>query len=189
MCCAWTVILTIYCKDRILMLVTIFYKRTHTLGKIIIVGMSIFKQYGKNGRRTRILTLQSSCHHLEKLCTMHWFYYSRKKRLKHNGLTLSSMCNVIDKNQANRKGELENNGAELLRKIRTSFEVLLDNMLSEDDREMTITRQHLSKCGVSSDNAYLYMQGHSIYNLVCRIGKALMQDDSNTTLCRAENTE
>lgn len=101
-----------------------------------------------------------------------------KKRLKHNGLTLDSMCNVINKNQANRKDELENNGVKLLNKIRTSYNALLNNTTSEDERELTITRQHLSKFGVTSDNAYLYMQGHSIYNLVCRIGKALMQDDS-----------
>lgn len=101
-----------------------------------------------------------------------------KKRLKHSGMTLSSMCNVLDKIQANRKDELENNGAELLNEIRTNYKVLLDNTSSEDERELTITRQHLSRCGVSPANAYLYMQGHSIHNLVCRIGKALMQDDS-----------
>ena len=101
-----------------------------------------------------------------------------KKRLKHNGLTLGAVCNVIDKIQANRKDELENNGAELLNKIKTNYETVIDNTASEDEQELTITRQHLSRCGVSSDNAYLYMQGHSVYNLVCRIGKALMQDDS-----------
>jgi len=101
-----------------------------------------------------------------------------KKRLKHNGLTLDSMCNIINKNQANRKDDLKNNGAELLSKIRTSYNALLNKTTSEDERELTITRQHLLKFGVTSDNAYLYMQGHSIYNLVCRIGKALMQDDS-----------
>ena len=101
-----------------------------------------------------------------------------KKRLKHNDLTLGSMCNVINKSQANRKDDLENNGAELLSKIRTSYNALLNETTSEDERELTITRQQLSKFGVTSDNAYLYMQGHSIYNLVCRIGKALMQDDS-----------
>ena len=101
-----------------------------------------------------------------------------KKRLKHNGLTLSSMCNVIDKIQANKKDELQNGGAELLNKIRTSYEALVNNTASEDEQELTITRQHLSKCGVSTDNAYLYMQGHSVYNLICRIGKSLMQDDS-----------
>ena len=31
---------------------------------------------------------------------------------------------------------------------------------------------------VPVDGRMLTMQGHSVYNLVCRIGKALMQDDS-----------
>lgn len=101
-----------------------------------------------------------------------------KKRLNHKGLTLGAVCNVLDKIQANSKELLENSGTALLDIIKTDYQNLLEATPSEDEIELAMTRQQLSEKGVSSTNAYLYMQGHSVFNLVSRIGKTLMNDDS-----------
>lgn len=101
-----------------------------------------------------------------------------KKRLKHRGLTLTQLCNVIDKIQGNRKELLKDNGIPLLREVKTNICALINNVYSEDELELSKTRQHFSLLGVVPANAYLYMQGHSVYNLICRIGRTLMNDDS-----------
>ena len=38
------------------------------------------------------------------------------------------------------------------------------------------TIQRLEELGISQANCYLYMQGHSVFNLVSRIGKALLDE-------------
>lgn len=101
-----------------------------------------------------------------------------KKRLRHGGLTLTSVCNILDRIQGNRKELLENNGELLLGEIEKDYHTLLNNISTEDEAELNTTRKLLSNAGMTPTNAYLYMQGHSVYNLVCRIGKALMNDES-----------
>lgn len=99
-----------------------------------------------------------------------------KKRLAHKGFTLSALCNALDKVQANQKDALLNNGEAVLTAIANNISSKLANVNEESDMEIDSTIQRLTEIGANKTNIYLYMQGHSIYNLVCRIGKALMDE-------------
>lgn len=99
-----------------------------------------------------------------------------KKRLSHKGLTLDAMCNAIDSVQGNQKDLLQNNGEGVLQRIKINIDNLLERAGEEPAEELQVTIQRLEELGVTATNCYLYMQGHSIYNLVSRIGKALLNE-------------
>lgn len=99
-----------------------------------------------------------------------------KKRLLHKGFTLDALCNAIDKVQGNQKQSLLNNGEGILSTIRYNIRLKLGNALPEATEELQYTVQRLDELGISHSNCYLYMQGHTIFNLINRIGKALMDE-------------
>lgn len=99
-----------------------------------------------------------------------------KKRLSHRGCTLDSLCNCIDKVQGNQKEALLNNGEGVLATIATNINLKMENVSPEATEDLCLTIQRLEELGINQANCYLYMQGHSVFNLVSRIGKALLDE-------------
>lgn len=99
-----------------------------------------------------------------------------KKRLSHKGFTQDALCNCLDKVQGNQKDALLNNGAGILTNISDNIISKLANVEPETNDELQATINRLEQLGVSQYNCYLYMQGHSVFNLVNRIGKALLDE-------------
>lgn len=99
-----------------------------------------------------------------------------KKRLSHRGFTLDTLCNCIDKVQGNQKEALLHNGEGVLAAIATNINLKMEKAEPETTEDVSLTIQRMEKLGISKDNCYLYMQGHSVFNLVCRIGKALLDE-------------
>ena len=97
-----------------------------------------------------------------------------KKRLGHRGLTLDSLCNALDRIQPNQMVALSNNGKGIINAIEENLRMALESVRQETDDEIQATISSLSDKGINRDTIYLYMQVHSIYNLVGKIGKALM---------------
>ncbi len=97
-----------------------------------------------------------------------------KKRLSHKDFTLDALCNAIDKVQGNQKKLLFKNGEGILSAIENNIKLMLSKALSETTEEVQYTIQRLNELGITRSNCYLYMQGHTIFNLVNRIGKTLM---------------
>lgn len=99
-----------------------------------------------------------------------------KKRLSHKGFTLDALCNCMDKVQGNQKEVLLNNGEGILVNIADNIECKLANVDPEKKDDLQATIQRLELLGINNSNCYMYMQGHSVFNLVCRIGKALLNE-------------
>lgn len=99
-----------------------------------------------------------------------------KKRLSHKGFTQDALCNCLDKVQGNQKEALLNNGAGILTNISDNIISKLANVEPETNDELQATINRLEQLGVNQYNCYLYMQGHSVFNLVNRIGKALLDE-------------
>lgn len=88
--------------------------------------------------------------------------------------SLSSLCSNILNVQVNQKGLLENNGKELLEKISNGIRLWqMGQQEVSDDAEFLVMVGRASDIGMTADNAYLYMQGHCVYDLVLRMGNAL----------------
>ena len=96
-----------------------------------------------------------------------------KKRLSHKGFTLDTLCNCLDKVQGNQKEALLHNGEGVLAAITTNINLKMENVEPETTEDISRTRQRMVELGINQANCYLYMQGHSVFNLVNRIGKAL----------------
>lgn len=99
-----------------------------------------------------------------------------KKRLSHRGFTLDTLRNCIDKVQGNQKEALLNNGEGVLATIATNINLKMENVSPEATEDLCLTIQRLEELGINQANCYLYMQGHSVFNLVSRIGKALLDE-------------
>ena len=99
-----------------------------------------------------------------------------KKRLFHRGFTLDTLCNCLDKVQGNQKEALLHNGEGILSAIANNIYIKMENVASETTEDISLTIQRLEELGISQANCYLYMQGHSVFNLVSRIGKALLDE-------------
>lgn len=99
-----------------------------------------------------------------------------KKKLSHKDFTLDALCNAIDKVQGNQKESLLNNGEGILSAIAENISHKLSGTLSETTEDIQGTIQRFDEIGINRSNCYLYMQGHSIFNLVSRIGKALLDE-------------
>lgn len=99
-----------------------------------------------------------------------------KKRLTHKGFTLDDLCNALDKVQGNKKEALLNNAEGVLSNIAVNLKERLKKAATESPEDIQATLLRLEELGINRFNCYLYMQGHSVFNLVSRIGKALMDD-------------
>lgn len=99
-----------------------------------------------------------------------------KKRLSHKGFTLDALCNCLDKVQGNQKEALLNKCEGVLANITDNINHKIANVAPETKDDLQATIQRLEQLGINKSNRYLYMQGHSVFNLVCRIGKALFDE-------------
>lgn len=99
-----------------------------------------------------------------------------KKRLSHKGFTLDALCNCLDKVQGNQKEALLNKGEGVLANITDNINRKIANVAPETKDDLQATIQRLEQLGINKSNCYLYMQGHSVFNLVFRIGKALFDE-------------
>lgn len=68
------------------------------------------------------------------------------------------------------KGEEANNGLPLLNRIRKAL-----NRAVKDYDHMIINEEYYRQKGLNRHNAYLYVRGHSIYNLLLSLGTRLMR--------------
>ena len=99
-----------------------------------------------------------------------------KKRLSHKGFTLDTLCNCLDKVQGNQKEALLHNGEGVLAAITTNINLKMENVEPETTEDISRTIQRMEELGFNQANCYLYMQGHSVFNLVNRIGRALLDE-------------
>lgn len=68
------------------------------------------------------------------------------------------------------------NGVGILSAIGENIRLKLKKSLPEATEELQNSIQRLDELNITRTNCYLYMQGHSVFNLVNRIGKALMDE-------------
>lgn len=99
-----------------------------------------------------------------------------QKIQKKGGMTLGALESCVLRHQPNSHTLLQNNGQQLVSDIRSD----LDNyVLSKKlPKQQTIKKYEkaFNTLGLTPDAAYLYMQGHCIYDLVYRIGAQVMGD-------------
>lgn len=99
-----------------------------------------------------------------------------KKRLSHKGFTLDALCNCLDKVQGNQREALSGNGEGILADIAAAINNKMDRAEPETTEDIRLTIQRMEELGINKANCYLYMQGHSVFNLVNRIGKTLLDE-------------
>lgn len=95
------------------------------------------------------------------------------KKLDVSSWTLDSLCSKILHIQVNQKEMLNNNGALLLDTIEENilkWREKQQSLAKEDYEEMKRTAKDI---GLTPDTAYLYMQGHCVFDLMLRIGNFL----------------
>ena len=80
------------------------------------------------------------------------------------------------------KEALLHNGEGILSAIANNIYLKMENVASETTEDISLTIQRLEELGISQANCYLYMQGHSVFNLVSRIGKALLDESFESEL-------
>lgn len=97
---------------------------------------------------------------------------------KHKGkrrLTLDSICTAISKIQPNSQEMLKDNGEKIISALKQNLTGLFDIPACDDntDDEINEFRTSMLQKGLDGQTAYLYMQGHAVYDLVERMGRAL----------------
>lgn len=99
-----------------------------------------------------------------------------KKRLSHKGFTLDALCNCLNKVQGNQREALSGNGEGILADIAAAINIKMYRAEPETTEDIRLTIQRMEELGINKANCYLYMQGHSVFNLVNRIGKTLLDE-------------
>lgn len=99
-----------------------------------------------------------------------------QKIQKKGGMTLSAIESRILRHQPNSQSLLQNDGQQLISVICSDLDSYV--LSKKMPRQQTIKNYEkaLNALGMTPENAYLYMQGHCIYNLVHRIGACLLGD-------------
>lgn len=69
--------------------------------------------------------------------------------------------------------ELSDNGTDFLKRIRVNFEQFL---VSYKDLDLSIEVDELKRLGIDSQNAYLHIRGHNLFDMVAYIGKLLCRN-------------
>lgn len=87
--------------------------------------------------------------------------------------SLDSMCSAILSTQSNQKSFFENNGKAYIEKIAQQLDswIATHDVLPEDSVDKM--RNTLTALKITPTNAYLYIQGHCIYDLILRLGIAM----------------
>ena len=87
--------------------------------------------------------------------------------------SLDSLCSCILNVQVNQRGMLDEDGKQLLKKISDNICLWEKCQEAIDDAGYKAMEKLAEGIGMTTDNTYLYMQGHCVYDLVLRIGNAL----------------
>lgn len=95
------------------------------------------------------------------------------KMQKKGRITLGGMESRILRHQPNREAMLENNGQRLISEIRTDLDDYVSGIKKVKQTTFKQYEKTFNNLGLTQDTAYLYMQGHCIYDLVHRIGGCL----------------
>lgn len=97
-----------------------------------------------------------------------------QKMQKRGSITLSALESCILRHQPNSQALLQNNGQQLISEIRSDLDNYVIGTKMPKRHILLSYERILNSLGLTSDTAYLYMQGHCIYDLVNRIGCCLM---------------
>lgn len=92
---------------------------------------------------------------------------------------LTELCGIILSSQVNKKGRLDNNGQQLLNEIKSHLATW--SKMQTHPTKVACDRMSTTavRLGLTKDTAYLYMQGHCIFDLVLRIGNVLCNKKRN----------
>lgn len=88
--------------------------------------------------------------------------------------TLTDMCNAFSKIQPNSPEMLKNNGEKIISVLKQNMAELFNavgDWYTED--EISAFKSAMCRKGLDVETAHLYMQGHAVYDLVERTGRAL----------------
>ncbi|MBR1652184.1 MAG: DUF4435 domain-containing protein [Alloprevotella sp.] len=95
------------------------------------------------------------------------------KAAKKKAWNLTELCGVILSAQVNRAGVLDNNGHLLLEEIKSKVEDWSSRQVHPTAAACEKMRNESTDLGLIAETAYLFMQGHCIFDLVQRIGRIL----------------
>lgn len=93
--------------------------------------------------------------------------------------SLDSLCSTILNIQVNQKKILEQNGDLLLKRIAADVDLWQNLQLPIKAEDCIKMEKIATNIGMTQDNAYLYMQGHCIYDLILRIGNFICNREHN----------
>lgn len=99
-----------------------------------------------------------------------------QKIQKKRSITLGEMESLILKHQPNSLALLQNDGLQLISDIRSDLDSYVLSTKAPKQQTIRSYEKTFMTLGLTPDTAYLYMQGHCIYNLVHRIGAYLTGD-------------
>ena len=91
-------------------------------------------------------------------------------------MTLGALESCILKHQPNSQTLLQNNGQQLISDIRSDIDGYVLGKKMPKRQTIREYERLFATLGLMPDTAYLYMQGHCIYNLIHRIGAYLTGD-------------
>ena len=99
------------------------------------------------------------------------------KKQGHRKPKLDDVCRAFSSIQPNRKAWLENNGALLLEQLQSNLTQVSDLLVPEGAQaSLQQFEAEMAKKGLRPETAYLYMQGHAVYDFISRVGKALYEE-------------
>lgn len=101
------------------------------------------------------------------------------KASKKRSWVLDELCSRILCVQFNRPTFLDNDGQQLLAEIKHNVQEWMSLQKKPTEVSCTNMGVHAEGMGMTPDNCYLYMQGHCVYNLIERIGRALCHNKEN----------
>ena len=99
-----------------------------------------------------------------------------QKMQKRGSITLSALESRILRHQPNSQDLLQNNGQQLISVIRSDLDNYVIATKMPKRQVLHSYEKIFNSLGLTPDTAYLYMQGHCIYDLVNRIGRCLMSN-------------
>ena len=95
------------------------------------------------------------------------------KAAKKKAWSLTELCGVVLSAQVNRAGALDNNGEALLNEIAGKVSVWSNGQVHPTAEACEKMKQKAVEEGLTEETAYLFMQGHCVFDLVERIGRTL----------------
>lgn len=101
------------------------------------------------------------------------------KAARKKAWNLTEFCGIILSSQVNKRGMLDNNGQQLLNEIASNIATWSKVQTHPTKTACDKISTTAASLGLTKDTAYLYMQGHCIYDLVLRIGNVLCKKKRN----------